>query len=90
MNIVDYNSSDILKLEGNTSNSITKAYIGYLFHLSGNLFEKEVILFTRDLWKGMAVSINLTGNWALLRFGVNLPIVVILRLHILINYYKNY
>ena len=66
MNIVDYNSSDILKLEGDTSNPIPKAYIGNLFHLSGNLFEKEVALFAGNLWKGMAVSIYLTGHWALL------------------------
>jgi hypothetical protein len=81
VNIVDYDCSDILKFKWNTSNSIPKTYIGNLFHLSGYLFEKEMVLFSGDLWEGVAVSIDLTSHGALLGFGMSLPVVIILRFH---------
>lgn len=81
MNIVYDNCSDILKLKGDTSNSIPKTYISDLLHLSGYLFEEEMVLLSGDLGKGVAVSIDLASNWALLGFGASLPIVIIFRFH---------
>ena len=87
VNAINNNSHEVMQLKGYSSNSISKGDIWNAFHLPGNLFEKEMLIFSGYLGQWMSISIDLSGNSIFLIFMVKIMIIVIFRFHCyIINY----